>query len=560
MQLKYKMLMPVAILLLLLLGVNLSSAEHYLFKAQNVPPPQDKIVKRLSKDLYLIKGPFIGIGHVVEPNYTLRAFRKPNDKCVDLKWELELLEAFKAWDLETGSSTVYVGVPDTGVNYNHPDLRTNLWRNTADCDYDGIDDDRNGYVDDCYGANVLCYPNGIYDPNAHGCNKSDALDDNGHGTHIAGIIGAVGNNGYLIPGILWNVKIIPCKFLDSTGVGDIAGEISCLDYFLSLKRKGLNIVAVNASYGESYPPSKIQREKILELNKAGILYISASGNEGWDNEQQDVYPCNYNLPNQICVGSVGRGGMISSFSNYGFNTVQILAPGENILSLTASPATAPNDCDYSLKSETGTSMATAFVTSAVALLKSKEPDASLSEVKKRILTSVEVRKDLWGMVYTCGFLNLYRVLNSSSNPGICVSEKSIDFGTLFSCGYYSKKLHIRNVGNKLIKLGLFTISGIGFNIQRDSCSFKVLQPLEECVVEVTFYPPTVGFYSGTLYGSVIDLSLDVILPITGFLDGDPSTLKCNKGRGCGGDSPSLLGSLAIIIALSRFRKMVFNNK
>ena len=288
--------------------------------------------------------------------------------------------------------------------------------------------------------------------------------------------------------------------------------------------------------------------------------MSASGNEGWDNGQRNIYPCNYDLPNQICVGSIGKKGLISSFSNYGSNTVKVLAPGENIFSLTTGTTSPPNDCNSSLKSETGTSMSAAFVTSAVALLKSKEPNLSISEVRNRIFTSAEVRKELWGKAYTCGFINLYRVLNPSGNSGICVSEKSIDFGTLSACGYYSKKLYIRNVGNKPLKLGPFTISGSGFNIHRDGCSFKLLQPLEKCTVEVAFLPPTAGLHSGTLHGSAIDPPLDVILPVTGSLYGDPSALKCNKGGGCGGDSPSLFGSIVIIIALSRFRKIIFNNK
>ncbi len=548
------------VLLIVLIITGSVYGQHFLLKAPQAPPPDVKVIKKVSENIYLIEGPVSEEGLILEPNYPLRALQVPNDTCTLNRWDLSFIDAFRAWDLSTGSGTVYIGIADTGVDYNHPDLQPNLYRNTADCDYDGIDDDGNGYVDDCYGVNVLCYPEGSYKPTAPGCNSPDALDDNGHGTHVAGIIGAVGNNAYLIPGILWNVKIIPCKFLNSGGVGDIAGEIACLDYFLSLKReKGLNIVAVNASYGDYYPASSIQRDKIADLGRAGILYISAAGNDGRNNESVDFYPCNYDLPNQICVGSAGPGGDISSFSHYGSRKVKILAPGENIPSLKISFGTPADDCAASLKELSGTSMATAFVTASAGLLKSKEPFLTAGEVRERILTSAEVRDSLNGKVYTCGYMNLYRTLSPLSVPKPCLSESFIDYGTVYSCGHYLRRLYIRNVGTSPVSLGGFMVLGRGFYKAHDDCSFTVLDTLEECMIEVIFDPPQPGFYSGTLEGTIISPYSNVSVPLSGSLAGDPDSFYCHEGFGCGGEVFIIFGTLGLVVLISRVRRIRFNN-
>ncbi len=547
-----------SLLLALFLLTGAVFGEHFLLKSPTAPPSGVKVIKKVSENVYLIEGPVKADGFTAEPNYTLKALGIPNDTCTLDRWDLTFIEAFRAWDLSTGSGTVFIGIADTGVDYNHPDLQPNLYRNIADCDYDGVDDDGNGYVDDCYGVNFLCYPDGSYNPGAPGCNKPDAFDDNGHGTHLAGIIGAAGNNSYLIPGILWDVKIIPCKFLNSGGVGDIAGEIACLDYFLRLKReRGLNIVAVNASYGDYYPASSIQRDKIAELGREGILYVSAAGNDGLNNEIIDFHPCNYDLPNQICVGSAGPGGDISGFSHFGSSKVKILAPGEEILSLKT--GTYDNNCSSSLMNSSGTSMATAFVTASAGLLKSREPYLTADEVRERILTSAEVRNSLRGKVFTCGYLNLYRSLSPLNVPKPCLSESFIDYGTVYSCGHYLRRFYIRNVGNSPVSLGGFAVFGRGFYKAHDSCSYKILDTLEECLVEVIFDPPEPGSFSGSLEGTITGPYSRVSVPLSGSLDRIPGSLYCHEGFGCGGEIFIIFGSLGLVVFISGVRRIRLNN-
>ena len=196
-----------------------------------------------------------------EPNFALQAMRAPNEPAFNLLWGMENtgqtlgtagadIKAKLAWDLATGSPNVVVAVIDSGLDYDHQDFTTtgvitpggivtgpNVWVNPAEVPGNGIDDDGNGRIDDVIGIDLF---NGTSDP----------MDDNGHGTHVSGTIGAVGNNSLGVVGVNWNVKILPCKFLDSTGNGSIADAVTCLDYLLDLKlNRGVNIVATNNSYG-----------------------------------------------------------------------------------------------------------------------------------------------------------------------------------------------------------------------------------------------------------------------------------------------------------------------
>jgi subtilisin family serine protease len=189
----------------------------------------------------------------VEPNFIYRAQAIPNDPDYATRlWALHNtgqtgggsspyspdIQAEPAWDISTGASDLVVAVIDSGVDYNHEDLQANMFRNAAECDSDGIDDDGNGYVDDCRGIDVVE-------------NDSDPMDGEQHGTHVAGTIGAVGNNGVGVTGVAWNVKILPCRFLDANGVGTTAGAIRCLDYIAAMKDRGVDIVASNNSWGSS---------------------------------------------------------------------------------------------------------------------------------------------------------------------------------------------------------------------------------------------------------------------------------------------------------------------
>ena len=484
----------------LLLFLITSFGGEYIVKSEDPTKVVGKVKKRIGRDLYLVEiddrllnGLELSGKVLIEKNYPLRTLQTPNDPCTDRKQELDMVRAKEAWDLSTGSDTVYVAVLDTGVDYNHPDLKDNLWRNPDEICDNNTDDDRNGYVDDCYGIDAV---NG----------DSDPMDDNGHGTAVASVLGAVGNNARLIPGINWKVKIIPCKLLDSSGAGSVAGELECLEYILSLKRnKRLNIVAVNASYGAEYPDSQFQREKIEELAQEGILYITAAGNEGKNNDVVNLNPCNYDLENMICVGSVDLNGERSYFSNFSFNKVKISAPGEGILALKA--GNTSESCDSLLKLS-GTSLSTPFVTGAVALLKSYEPSLSYGEVRRRILLTGRKYTSLAGQNYTCSVLDFHALLRNESFPKACPSTLVLSWGDVSDCSPRTREFMVRNTGATPVQVVRVSLEGRGFSLQEDNCSGRTLSSFEECSVLITFYPSDKGTYSGRLYVSFSDSSLD----------------------------------------------------
>ena len=540
------------LLLALFLFSALSKAGEYLVRTEDPTKVPGKIIRKVDRNTYLVELEdrlVSGLeshaeGVLIERNYRLRALQTPDDPCLSYRWDLNFIRAYSAWDLNTGSDTVYVAVLDSGVDYNNPDLRDNIWLNTGENCTNGVDDDGNGYVDDCYGVNLLCYPQGNYDPNAPGCNRPDAMDDNGHGTSVASVVGAVGNNSILITGVNWRVKIVPCKFLDSSGGGDIAGEIGCLNYILDLKRKrGLNIVAVNASYGAVYPDSQIQKDKIGELAKEGILYVTAGGNENLNNDEVSMNPCNYDLGNMLCVGAVNSSGERSWFSNYGFNKVKVSAPGEGIVTLQAgNTGTRCTD----LVSESGTSLATPFITGAVALLKSSNPFLNYSQVRKRILTTGRNNISLSGQTYTCNILDLYSLLTNEVSPKVCASTLYLSWGNVSACETTTKEFRVRNTGNSGVQVTSVRVEGNGFYISKDECSGRNLNTFEECRVLVAFSPGDAGDYAGKLYVSFSDSGLNFSVSLSAR-----SEAGCASGGCASGNSGLAFLTLPLMVFLRR---------
>jgi len=261
----------------------------------------------------------------VEPNYKKKRHATiPNDFYKFDLWALQKIQALEAWDIAKGSDEIIVAIIDTGVDYTHEDLAQNMWVNTREIPDNGIDDDRNGYVDDVYGI----APG--YFSISENIEINDPMDFDGHGTHIAGIIGAIGNNDKGVVGINWRVKILPCNVLNPL-LGELTDDalLECYSYIESLKDRGENIKVINASYGGPY--SYAEELAIQRLRSKGILFVTAAGNEAENNDITPSYPCNYNLDNIICVASTDRNDYLSPFSNYG-NSVHVAAPGEEIYS------------------------------------------------------------------------------------------------------------------------------------------------------------------------------------------------------------------------------------
>lgn len=295
-------------------------------------------------------------------------------------------QAAAAWAAgNTGSENVYVGIIDEGVQYNHPDLAANMWVNPGEIAGNGKDDDNNGYVDDIYGWNAVNDNGVIYDPSS---------DD--HGTHVAGTIGAVGNNGLGVVGMNWNVRLIVGKFLGSSG-GTTADAIQAIDYMTNLKKnKDVNIVALNNSWGgggyDSLLLAAIQRAA-----SENILFVAAAGNSRVNTDRRPYYPACYSVASIISVAAIDRVGALASFSNYGAKTVDLGAPGVAILS------TLPGD---TYGAYDGTSMATPHVTGAAALYAAANQLAPMADIKEAILDSVVPTTSLAGKTVTGGRLNV----------------------------------------------------------------------------------------------------------------------------------------------------------
>ena len=253
----------------------------------------------------------------VEPDRYLHAQVTPNDPGFSSLWGLNNtgqtggtadadIDAPEAWDLTTGSSSVIVAVLDTGVDYNHPDLAANMWTNSAEAQgQPGIDDDGNGFIDDIHGYDFVN-------------NDGDPMDDHYHGTHVAGTIAAVANNGIGIAGVSRNARIMALKFLDSSGNGTISNAIRALNYAVVM---GATIS--NNSYGgsSSDDADPLFGEAIQNAATFGHIFVAGAGNSGTDNDVAGFYPANFDADNIVSVAATDDNDQVASFSNYGRTSV-----------------------------------------------------------------------------------------------------------------------------------------------------------------------------------------------------------------------------------------------
>ena len=255
---------------------------------------------------------------VVEYDHSIVAQATPNDPQFAVQWNLHDatfdsdVDAPQAWDTQT-QSNVIVAVLDSGVDYNHPELNQSIWRNFAEIPGNNIDDDGNGYVDDFIGFNFSG-------------NNSEAMDDFGHGSHVAGIIGAEGNNNYGVAGVNWRASIMPLKVLNSVGVGLSSAAIKAMVYAAI---NGAKIV--NASWGtDQYNQAMV--DAIATLNDQEILFVTASGNFSRDVDATPYYPASYEHENIIAVGASRRLDFPTWYGNTGVKSVDLVVPGDFIFS------------------------------------------------------------------------------------------------------------------------------------------------------------------------------------------------------------------------------------
>ncbi len=344
-----------------------------------------------------------------EPDYFVYAMDTlPNDPFFSQMWGLSNvgtqtsnIDAPQAWDFTTGSDDVVVVVLDTGVDLQHEDLAPNAWVNSREVAGNGVDDDGNGLVDDINGWNFNDGTNQTF----------KSFSEDSHGTHVAGTIGAVGNNSKGVTGVAWHVKIMSLKFLGGAdGNGSTSNAVRAIYYAIDMRNRGVNVRVINASWG-GRGDSQSLRDAISAANSAGILFVAAAGNGdkqtngvGWNIDDDPETPGMYarDFPNVISVAAVDQDGSLPSFSNYGHASVSLAAPGVRILS------TVPGG-GYS-SGFTGTSMSTPHVSGIAVLLWSREPSLTPAQVKQRIVDTSDPLPSLVSLVARSGRANAYSAL------------------------------------------------------------------------------------------------------------------------------------------------------
>ena len=362
------------------------------------PQNEDKALEQLQHDPRV---------RYAEPNFVFHTDATPNDPFFSRLWGLSNtsqvvngqpgtagadIGAPQAWNTTTGSSAVTVAVVDTGVDWSHPDLAANMWINPGEncpgCRNDGIDNDHNGYVDDWRGWDFAN-------------NDNNPTDDNGHGTHVAGTIGAVGDNGVGVAGVNWHVSLMPLKFMKADGTGTAADAVSAILYAAQQGADVLN----NSWGGDGY--SQALADAIGVADSHGSLFVAAAGNSSSNNDTAPTYPASYDLPNVVSVAATDNTDDLAWFSNYGHRSVGLAAPGQDIYS------TWPGG-GYQYLS--GTSMAAPHVSGAAALAKAAFPSASGVGLESLLLDSVDPLPTLAGVTASGGRLDVGSAVACSNAP------------------------------------------------------------------------------------------------------------------------------------------------
>jgi subtilisin family serine protease len=360
-----------------------------------------------------------GVLESVEPDFLVSRTVVPGDQGLAQGWLWGLrntgqnggiegidIDAVRAWDTTTGSRDVIVAVIDTGIRYTHQELIGQMWSNPNEIPGNGVDDDNDGYIDNVHGVDTVNF-------------DGDPMDDNGHGTHCAGTIGAAANDGNAHVGVAWEVSLMACKFLSADGWGYTSGAIAGIDFAVA---NGARILSNSWGGGGE---SQSLYDAIVRAREAGVVFLAAAGNSGVDTDSQPHYPSSYDLENIIAVSAIDRNGQLASWSNYGKNTVDVGAPGVDIFS-------SVSDSDSSYAYYSGTSMATPHVAGVVALMLANNGGLSVVEAKAQLLSTSIPLDSLEGRTVSGGLVNAAAALGGGNDGqlelGLRVSESPLRGG------------------------------------------------------------------------------------------------------------------------------------
>lgn len=469
-----------------------------------------------------------------EPNYIRHLQAVPNDPHYADLWALKNappggagISAEAAWDTTTGSHSVVVGVVDTGIDTGHRDLADNVFINPGETPNNGVDDDGNGFVDDVSGWDFANNDRTVF----------DVANDDAHGTHVAGTIGARGNNALGVVGVNWDVQILPLKAFGPMG-GTDSNLIAAFHYAKMMRQRGVNLRVLNNSYG-GQGFSQSLRDAINELNSAGILFVAAAGNGTTINDFVPEYPASYELPNVISVAaSDSSGTFASAFSNRGPQSVHLVAPGQGILSTTprgytgiglVAANTESDGSTYSIFN--GTSMASPHVAGAAALACAANPSVTLQQLRAAVLYSGDESGAFLSLTITGRRLNANKTLQAALENDTTAPAAAVNFRVNSQTG--------RRVGLRWIEAGddgtssrasldeiTFTDAGTGEELKLNST--RTQDPGIERTVFVSIpFKHTAGQLSLHTFDNVGNSSTATAAVSVAADDADPYTVAFN---------------------------------
>jgi subtilisin family serine protease len=468
---------------------------------------------------YIEKDSVVGVNKPSKPNPpVVNPNVIPNDPSFNQLWGLHNtgqsggtpdadIDAPEAWDLQTGNPNLVIGVLDTGVDYNHPDLLGNIWTNPGEIANDGIDNDNNGYVDDVRGWDFAY-------------NDNNPSDVDGHGTHVSGTIAGKGNNGVGVAGVAWNAKIMPLKFLDDSGSGYLSDAILAVNYATA---KGVKIT--NNSWGGG-GFSQALYDAINAAGQAGALFIAAAGNSSANADVNPMYPAAYNLDNIISVASTTRTDALSSFSNYGLASVDLGAPGSDIYS------SIPGG-GYDTYS--GTSMASPHVAGAAALLWSQNSTWTAQQVKNTLMNTGDAIASLAGKTVSGKRLNIYNALGAANLPAVsvAVSPATVQEDGTTNLVYTFTRSNINLSSPLTVNFGASGTANAAA-VGSDPADYTVLTS-----GSVTFNPTTkLGTVTFAANATTATVTVDPIADTIAEIQNETIALTVNSGTGYIGGSPN----------------------